>query len=60
MPIYDLGKPRHGVFDVYIGQKWIDTVFWDLATTAEEVRRALIEHDRYDPRIKVIKRRLPK
>jgi hypothetical protein len=47
---------------VYIGRKWIDTVFYIAAWSfipASEVREGLIEEG-YDPRIKVIKRRMPK
>lgn len=49
-------------FDVYIGRKLIDTVFYGASdkVTTDEVRRALIEHDGYDPAIRVVKRRRPK
>jgi hypothetical protein len=46
-------------FDVYLGRKNIDTVFYSKSSkvTADEVRRALIQHDGYDPGITVKKRR---
>ncbi len=55
------GSP-HQAYDVYIGRKWIDTVFYSasLKVPASEVRESLVNHDGYDPRIKVIKRRMPK
>jgi hypothetical protein len=42
------------VWDVYLGFTLIDTVFFSPAVDAEYVRRALIEHDGYDPSIVVL------
>ena len=39
-------------FRVFLNGKHIDTV-WFTGYTAEEARRSLIEHDGYDPRIRV-------
>lgn len=39
-------------FNVYLNGKEIDTVF-DAVSTADEVRRSLIDHDAYDPAIVV-------
>ena len=39
-------------FDVYLDNKLIDTVF-DQETDPNEVKRALIDHDNYDPNISV-------
>jgi hypothetical protein len=47
-------------FNVYLGRKWIDKVFYAPDYSAAEVKRALVEHDRYDPRIKVTKERKKK
>jgi hypothetical protein len=48
-------------FNVYLGRKWIDKVFYsDPRYTAAEVKRSLVEHDGYDPRIKVTKERKKK
>lgn len=41
-------------YDVYLDKKLIDTVFFIDGITAGEVRRSLIDHDGYDPRIAVI------
>jgi hypothetical protein len=38
---------------VYIGSKWIDTVFFMPNCDAEYVRKSLINHDGYDSRIRV-------
>ncbi len=40
-------------WNVYLLGKLIDTVFYDDDCDAEYVRRGLIEHDGYDPRIVV-------
>ena len=40
-------------WDVYLKGKLIDTVFYDPDCTADYVKRGLVEHDGYDPRIKV-------
>ena len=44
-------------YNVYLGTKLIDTVFQSGKSDAEEVRRSLINHDGYDPRIRVVKAR---
>lgn len=38
---------------VYLRGKHIDTVFFMASCSAEDVRKALIEHDNYDPAITV-------
>ena len=40
-------------WDVYLGRKLIDTVFYTNDCDAEYVRNSLIEHDGYDCRIKI-------
>jgi hypothetical protein len=40
-------------FTVFLRDKWIDDVFFQENTTAEEVKKSLIEHDGYDPDIEV-------
>lgn len=42
-------------FDVTLNRKKIDTVFFDKSCSAEYVRDSLINHDGYDPNIKVRK-----
>ena len=46
-------------FDVYLKSKQIDTVFYcdSAKVDKEEVRKSLINHDGYDPEIKVKKSR---
>lgn len=46
-------------FNVYLGHKLIDTVFYgkNVKVDKEEVRRSLINHDGYDPAIRVTKKR---
>ena len=50
-------------YNVYLGKKKIDTVFWNdkcdggAPITAEDVKKSLIEHDGYNPRIEVRKER---
>ena len=44
-------------YNVYLGTKHIDTVFQSGTSSADEVRRALINHDGYDRRIRVTKAR---
>ena len=44
-------------YNVYIGRKLIDTVFQSGSSTAAEVKRSLVNHDGYDPRIKVTKQK---
>ena len=40
-------------YNVYLRGKLIDTVFQSGASTVEEVKRSLIDHDGYDPAIRV-------
>jgi hypothetical protein len=40
-------------WNVYLGGKLIDTVWFDEDMSAEDVRRSLINHDGYDPAITV-------
>lgn len=40
-------------WDVFLGSKLIDTVFFQTTCDEEYVRRSLIEHDGYDRRIRV-------
>ena len=40
-------------WNVYLGRKVIDTVFYTKGSDAEYVRTSLISHDSYDPRITV-------
>jgi hypothetical protein len=44
-------------FNVYLKSKKIDTVFYgaNVKVDKEEVKRSLINHDGYDPNIKVTK-----
>lgn len=42
-------------YEVFLGQKLIDTVFWVDNSSADEVRRSLINHDGYDSRIYVVR-----
>lgn len=46
-------------FDVTLNGKLIDTIFYSagVKVDAEEVRKSLINHDGYDPRIKVRKQK---
>ena len=46
-------------FNVYLGSKLIDTVFYGkgVKVDKEEVRKSLINHDGYDPAIRVTKKR---
>lgn len=40
-------------WDIYLGRRLIDTVFYMKGISAEEVRISLINHDGYAPRITV-------
>ena len=40
-------------WNVYLRGKLIDTVWFGDDMTAEEVKRSLVNHDGYDPRIEV-------
>lgn len=44
-------------FNVYLNGRLIDTVFQSGPFTTEEVKRSLVNHDGYDPRIVVKKQR---
>lgn len=44
-------------FKVFLGRKQIDTVFYSNKDTREDVRQSLINHDGYDPNIRVVKER---
>ena len=54
-------KTGHTAFNVRLNGRLIDTVFYSTdggaKIAAEEVRRGLVNHDGYDPRITVCKRR---
>jgi hypothetical protein len=49
-------------WDVYLNRKKIDTVFYSSAIkiNAHEIKRSLVNHDGYDHRITVRKRRKAK
>ena len=40
---------------VYLGTKWIDTVYYTPDCDAEYVRDTLINHDGYNPSIQVVR-----
>ena len=42
-------------WDVYLGDRWIDTVFYDATLTSAYVRRSLIDHDGYNSSIMVVR-----
>lgn len=46
---------QHKPFNVYLGRKLIDTVFYSpgAKVDADEVRKSLVDHDGYDSRIVV-------
>lgn len=46
-------------FKVYLGRKEIDKVFYnaEYRETVESVKRSLVDHDGYDPNIRVVKER---
>lgn len=50
------GNPS-SAYDVFLRGKKIDTVFQSDPSSAEEVKRSLVEHDGYDPDIRVVKQR---
>jgi hypothetical protein len=56
MPVSKRNNPVTA-YNVYFGTKHIDTVFQSGTSSADEVRRALIDHDGYDHRIRVTKAR---
>ena len=43
-------------FNVYLNGKWIDTVFFYVGITREQVRRSLIQKDGYHPDIRVARK----
>lgn len=51
----DKRTSKSGAWDVFLAGKEIDTVFYNRGSkiTADEVRRSLINHDGYDPRITI-------
>ena len=46
-------KRRNIPFQVFLRGKHVDTVFYGVPATVDEVRRSLIDHDGYDPAIVV-------
>ena len=40
-------------FDVYLNGKLIDTVWFDVDMSIEEMKKSLVEHDGYNPNIEV-------
>lgn len=46
-------------FKVFLGKKAIDTIFYgdDQKVTREKVKKSLVDHDGYDPRITIVKER---
>lgn len=50
----------HTAWTVTLNRKNIDTVFFDKDCDKDYVRNALINHDGYDPAIKVRRARNPK
>ena len=50
-------KPRHTAWNVSLNRKRIDTVFFNPDIKKEDVKRSLVEHDGYDPDIKLNKSR---
>ena len=47
-------------WDVYLGRRLIDTVFYTPDCTEEYVRRTLVNHDGYHPNIRVgLRKRAP-
>jgi hypothetical protein len=61
LPLHDINsnKPRQIAFDVYLCGKQIDTVFYSSGVSVDsvEVKTSLVNHDGYDSRIIVRKRR---
>lgn len=53
------GEMEMQAFNVWLNGKCIDTVFYSdgFSVTVEEVKKSLINHDGYDPRIEVKKER---
>jgi len=44
-------------FNVYLAGKLIDSVFYNDGFSASEVKQSLVDHDNYNPSIKVVKAR---
>lgn len=42
-------------WNVYLGKKLVDSVFWNPSFSAEDIRRSLIDHDGFDPGIRVVR-----
>jgi hypothetical protein len=40
-------------WNIYLNNELIDSVFFTKKTTAEEIKRSLVQHDGYDPLIEV-------
>lgn len=53
------GNP-FSIYDVFLRGMKIDTVSQSDPSSAEDVKRSLVEHDGYDPEIRVVKRRIRK
>ena len=52
------GTPGSTAFEVYLGRKHINTVYFDSDMSTEDVRRSLIEHDHLHPEIRVYRARV--
>lgn len=48
-------KMKQNAWKIILQGKHIDTVFYNIGFDAEYVRQSLIDHDGYNPAIKVIK-----
>jgi len=46
---------RQTAWNVYLGGKWIDCVYFDSDMTAFQVRDSLVDHDGYNPSISIYK-----
>ncbi len=44
-------------YKVFLGSREIDKVFWVDNSTRAEVKESLIQHDGYNPRIRVVEER---
>jgi len=44
-------------FNVYLAGKLVDSVFYNDTSSASEVKQSLVDHDGYNPSIKVVKAR---
>ena len=52
------GTPGSTAFEVYLGRKHINTVYFDSDMSTDDVRRSLIEHDHLHPAIRVYRARV--